>query len=53
MYPTETELAYWTCPDCHGEQEIILVSNMELPPGLECDDCGHKSDGIMTWEVEQ
>ena len=53
MFPTETALAYWTCPDCKGEQEIILVTNMELPPGLECSDCGHKSDGIMNWEVEE
>lgn len=53
MFPTETELAYWTCPDCTGEQEILLVKNMELPPGLECDDCGHKSDGIMDWSIEE
>ena len=52
MFPTETTIAYWTCPDCKGEQEIILVTNLELPPGLICEDCGHQS-GQMNWEVEE
>lgn len=52
MYPKDTELSYWTCPCCDGEQEIILVANLELPPGLVCEDCGHES-GLINWEVEE
>ena len=46
MKAEETELLYWTCPDCTGKQEIILVKGMELPPTLCCDDCGHESDPL-------
>ena len=52
MFPDNTELAYWTCPNCKGEQEIILVTNLELPHQLECDDCGHKR-GRMDWANEE
>ena len=49
MYPTETQLVAWECPDCTGKQEEILIANMELPEVLICSDCGHQSDPL-TWE---
>jgi predicted RNA-binding Zn-ribbon protein involved in translation (DUF1610 family) len=48
----EAGLSYWTCPECDGEQEIILVKGMELPPTLNCSDCGHESPSL-SYEVEE
>ena len=48
MKANDTELMNWTCPDCGGKQEEIVVKGMSLPPYLECPDCGHKSD-LIKW----
>jgi len=50
MEATNTQILTWTCLDCEGEQIEILVAGMDLPPILECPDCGHKSD-IIDWEL--
>ena len=46
MIATDTEILYWDCPDCNGNQEIILIKGMELPERLECLDCGHTSPSL-------
>jgi len=46
MKAIDTQIVKWVCPDCEGEQVEILVVGLDLPPILECPDCGHKSDEI-------
>jgi len=46
MKARDTQIVKWVCPDCEGEQEEILVAGLDLPPILECPDCGHLSDEI-------
>jgi len=46
MKARDTQILKWVCPGCKGEQVEILVSGMDLPPILECTDCGHMSDEI-------
>ncbi len=51
MKPRDTELLYWECLNCRSEQEIILIKTMDMPSGLICIDCGHKS-GPVIWRFE-
>jgi len=46
MEARETQIVKWVCPDCENEQEEILVAGLDLPPVLQCSDCGHMSDEI-------
>ncbi len=53
MIAEDTELCHWTCPDCGGSQEIILVKGMEIPENLECGDCGHCSPPLKYENVDE
>lgn len=52
MIAIDTELLYWTCPDCASEQEIITIKGIELDPILECIDCGHESPPLK-YELDE
>lgn len=51
MIAKETEMLHWECPDCKGNQELILVKGMDLDPILRCGDCGHESPPL-TYTLE-
>lgn len=48
MFPKETEIAFWDCPECDHEEFLILVSNLAMEDTLICSDCGNES-GPMEW----
>ena len=49
MNAHETELNYWTCPDCGTRNSLFLIEGQPLPDELECCVCEHVS-GEIEWK---
>ena len=39
MFPHDTAMGFWICPECKAQNDLIVVKNLEMPDQLNCDYC--------------